>query len=303
MASRSSRSSSRKPQTSSQPALPTEPTTTDFCTISLSVDRDNPRSLTVMLDGAPSSFIDLDNPENVVFEYMEIFLAILEQLPQGPVNVAHLGSAGSTMARAIESLRPNSRQIGIDIDQQLLDFARAWFDLPKSPRLRLRSGDARAQLDLLHDSSQDVIIRDVFADAVTPQHLTTVEFTELVFRKLKPGGLYLVNCADKPPLKNARAELATILSVCRQLNTDPLTHVPASAFVVSEPGILKGRRFGNLVLGGINSLKEGHEHTRIDETEPLLARKLRSLAVPAHILVEDEALLFAGSARELRDKS
>lgn len=304
MASRSSRSSSRKPQTSVAPELPTEPLQTQYTSISLDVDRDNPRRMTVMLDGAPSSFIDLDDPSHVVFEYMEIFLTLIGQIPEGPLNVTHLGSAGSTMARAIEHIRPNSRQIGVDIDQELLDFSRTWFDLPKSPRLRLRAGDARAQLESLHNNSQDVIIRDVFADAKTPAHLHTREFTELVMSKLKPGGLYLANCADKPPLRIARSEMATLNSVRDDQNTVDQIELPSSTFMVAEPGILKGRRFGNLVLGALKAVtrEDGAESLRrIDEADALLGRKLRSLAVPAHILVSTEVDSFVGTAPVLLD--
>lgn len=302
MASRSSRSSSRKPLTSN--ALPTEPLLTRFAKVALEPDRDNPRRMTVMLDDAPSSFIDLDDPTNVVFEYMEIFLAIIEKLPAGPVAVTHLGSAGSTMARAIESLRANSRQIGIDIDQELLDYAREWFDLPKSPRLRLRGGDARTQLESLRDGSQDIIIRDVFANGRTPEHLTTIEFVSLVLRKLKPGGLYLVNCADKPPLKIARSELATMLAATRPQKDREYTD-PAELFAVSEPGILKGRRFGNLVLGLVAATPQDtaldSAAGRLDSSDPLLARALRSLAVPAHILTGQDVADFARNAPEFSD--
>lgn len=257
--------------------------------------------MTLLLDGAPSSFVDLDDPTNVVFEYMEVFLSILSELPDGPLHVTHLGSAASTMARAVEALRPNSRQIGVDIDQGLLDFARTWFDLPKSPRLRLRAGDARAQLELIQDHSQDIIIRDVFADAVTPQHLTTTEFTQLVLRKLKPGGLYLVNCADKPPLKTARSELASFLHACTEANEQGLKKGNARVFAVSEPGILKGRRFGNLVLGIVNATGEDEDTPQLDEGAPSLSRKLRTLAVPAHILLKDDLATFVGTAPVLHD--
>lgn len=314
MPPRASRSSSRKPLTSAVPELPSAPVHTKYATITLELDRDNSRCMTVMLDGAPSSFIDLDDPSNVVFEYMEIFLAIIEKLPSGPLSVTHLGSAGSTMARALESQRPQSRQIGIDIDQELLDFARKWFDLPKAPRLRLRGGDARAQLETLRNQSQDVIIRDVFADAATPSHLRTAQFNSLVLSKLKPGGLYLVNCADKPPLNVARAELATMLFAAHDMQMIDYD-IPPEVFAVSEPGILKGRRYGNLVLGlvagiatprqGIgDSLNESPDVSaprRLEVNDPLLARGLRSLAVPAHLMAGDEVLAFARNSPIFND--
>lgn len=301
MASRSSRTSSRKPATLNGPELPTHEVKTAFSTIKLDIDRDNPRSLTVLLDGAPSSFIDLDNPDNVVFEYMEIFLKLIAEFPEGPLNVTHLGAAGSTMARAVEHQRPNSRQIGIDIDQELLDFARTWFELPKAPRLRLRGGDARAQLETLHPQSQDVIIRDVFAHGGTPAHLTSVEFTQLCLSKLKPGGLYLVNCADKPPLSRARREVATLLAAATAYDNEDDSPNHTRVALIAEPGILKGRRFGNLVLAlALPSPEEGGHS--VDFTSAFVARTLRSLAVPAHVLADEEAIAFAATAQVLKDE-
>ncbi len=302
MASRTSRSSSRKPVTSQRVEFPVTETRTPFTTIILDVDRDNPRRLTVMLDGAPSSFIDLDAPDNVVFEYMEIFLAIIERMETGPLHAVHLGSAGSTMARAIEYLRPNSRQIGVDIDQQLLDFARKYFELPKAPKLRLRSGDARTQLETLHPGTQDLIIRDVFANAVTPQHLTTLQFTQSVLTRLNSGGLYLINCADKPPLVNLRRELATVIAAA-QVHDEAHNYAQRTAVgLVAEPGILKGRRYGNLVIVVAKGAPE-EVHNTFDLESAQLARSLRTLAVPAHIITGAQLNEFVGTASPLVDEA
>jgi spermidine synthase len=297
MARRTSRrSSSSGPPT--PPALPSGPVETSSGTVELVLDRDDHRSITVMLNGVPSSFVDLDDPTNVGFEYMEIMSAVLDERADGPLDVVHLGAAGCAMARSVDARRPGSRQIGVDIDARLLELARTWFDLPRSPRLRLRAGDAREQLATLGTASTDVVIRDVFAGDRTPDHLLTVEFVLEVLRVLRPGGLYLVNCADRPPLSTARAEVATIraaldlaASAGRRRGEDDLA-------VVTEPAVLKARRYGNVVLAAAapgDGSTEGFGTAR-------LARALRSLAVPSHIITGTvEVALFAGTAAPLRD--
>ncbi len=308
---KSSNSSSRTPMTRTrEPQLPTEQVATGTGMVDLELDRDNPRQLTVMLDGAPSSFLDLDDPTNVGFEYMEIMLAVLAELSPGPLNAVHLGAAGCTMARAIEALRPNSRQIGVDIDGPLLEYARQWFDLPRSPKLRLRTGDARAELAKMADASADVIIRDVFAGVTTPSHLTTTEFLAQVLRVLRPGGVYLVNCADRPPLAHARREVATgwaALGDYQGAQSDPGTG--ADLALISEPALLKGRRYGNLVLVITKPVPEHVAGARateaaatVDLESAALGRRLRTLAVPAHIQSGRDARAFAGSAAVLRDE-
>lgn len=252
-----------------------------------------------MLNGVPSSFVDLDDPTNVGFEYMEIMSAVLDERPDGPLDVVHLGAAGCAMARSIDARRPGSRQIGVDIDARLLELARTWFDLPRSPRLRLRAGDAREQLATLASASTDVVIRDVFAGDTTPGHLLTVEFVLEVLRVLRPGGLYLVNCADRPPLATARSEVATIRAA---LDLTASTEAPRGdddLAVVTEPAVLKARRYGNVVLV---ASAPGGPLDRDGLGTASLARALRSLAVPSHIITgSTEVAGFVGTAAPLHD--
>ena len=77
---------------------------------------------------------------------------------------------------------------------------------------------------------------DLFAGARTPAHLTSVEFAAAAARVLTPAGCYAVNIGDGPPLAYARAQVATVGSVFAQV------------CLIADPGVLRGRRFGNLVL-------------------------------------------------------
>lgn len=313
------KTSSSGPPTRSTPALPLGAVETTSGSVELVVDRDNPRALTVHVNGVPSSYIDLDDPLDVGFEYMEIMCAVLACAPPGPLDAVHLGAAGCAMARFVDASRPGSRQIGIDIDARLLELARTWFDLPRSPRLRLRAGDARAELATLASASTDVVVRDVFAGDTTPHHLVTGEFVDDVLRVLRPGGLYLVNCADRPPLGAARSEVATLRAALERAETrttlaarseatsagdlssteQPGTRWRGELAVVSEPALLKGRRYGNLVLA-VRAPAPAPPAVSLESAG--LARALRSLAVPAHILAgEAETSQFAGHAAVQRD--
>ena len=82
----------------------------------------------------------------------------------------------------------------------------------------------------------DLLVSDVFAGAQTPAHVTSVEFYREVSTMLAPEGVLLVNLADGPGLAYARRQVATVRAV--------LPHVA----VLAEAQVLKGRRFGNLVL-------------------------------------------------------
>ena len=58
---------------------------------------------------------------------------------------------------------------------------------------------------------------------------------DVVARVLRPGGTYVANVADGPPLRYARGQVATLRAVF------------GSVCLLAEPGTMRGRRFGNLV--------------------------------------------------------
>ncbi|WP_370449924.1 spermidine synthase [Cellulomonas sp. PhB143] len=268
-------------------------------------DPDRPSGVTVLVNGVPSSYVDLEDPGLLTFEYMQQMAAVIAATGRGsePLAVVHLGAAGCTLARWVEHTRPGSRQIGVDIDARLLELAREWFALPRSPRLRLRAADAREAVAGLRDASTDVLVRDVFAGDRTPEHVTTVEFVQDVLRVLRPGGVYLANCADRPPLARLRAELATALEAVRgsvaSAGTRPEPsdrRVRSHVGVVAEPALLRSRRYGNFVLVVVAPGGDG-----LDLDSAPLQRALRTLPVPARIVLGADLTALAASAAPLRD--
>lgn len=278
MARRHHRSSPEPPtRAGARPAAPpVGPVPVDSGTAELRHEQD--RSITLMVNGVPSSHLDPLDPTRLDFEYMQQLAAVLDRLP-GPLRVLHLGAGGCTMARYVAATHPGSRQLAVEHDAALIALVRAQLPLPRSPELRIRHGEARAVLSALPEASYDVVIRDVFLHDTTPPHLRTAQFAELVRRVLRPGGAYLANCADRPPLAMARSEVATVRSVFD------------SVAVIAEPGQLRGRRYGNLVLlAGAAGV--------VDDA---LARALRSLPAPARLLDGAELDAFAGSTAPLLD--
>ncbi len=247
------------------------------------MDPERPALVTLLVNGVPSSALDLDDPSWLDFEYMQqMALLVAAWAPDGaPVRAVHLGAGGCALARALDARHPGSRQVAVELDAALPELARRWFDLPRAPRLRIRTGDAREVLAALPTASADVVVRDVFAGDRTPAHLTTREVAAEVARVLRPGGVLLANCADRAPLALARSELATLRTA--------FGHVAA----VAEPGLLRGRGHGNVVL------------VASDDPAPLLrpdlARGVRSLPAPARLLVGEEVARFVGTAPPLVD--
>ena len=66
--------------------------------------------------------------------------------------------------------------------------------------------------------------------------MTSVEFYREAVQLLAPDGIALVNIADGPPLRYARSQAVTL-----EAAIGPVT-------LLAESSIVKGRRFGNVVL-------------------------------------------------------
>uniref|UniRef100_UPI001C5EF6BF spermidine synthase n=1 Tax=Pseudonocardia nigra TaxID=1921578 RepID=UPI001C5EF6BF len=124
-------------------------------------------------------------------------------------------------------------------DGPLVEFVRRELPPDRTWRLKVRTGDAREVLARAPGGAFDLVVVDVFAGARTPAHLTSVEFLQEVARALDDGGLWAANITDGAgSLAFARAQVATARAV-----------FPHTA-LITEPAVLRGRRFGNLILLG-----------------------------------------------------
>ncbi len=254
----------------------------DTGTCELVRDRFGPSSWLLKVNGVESSHVDLEDPQRLDFEYMRWFAALIEPRwsADARLRALHLGGGACSMARYLAAVYPHSRQVAVEIDGAMAELVRAWFALPRAPRLRLRVGEAREVLESLRSGTREVIIRDVFAGAATPLDVTTAEFTAHAHRVLSPGGIYMVNCGDTRDRAMARREAATILAEFR--------HV----VMVSDPAMLAGRRTGNIVIAGSD--------VPLGESPDTMRALLRG-AVPASLWEGERVRRFASGARVLRD--
>ncbi|MEV4441422.1 fused MFS/spermidine synthase [Streptomyces sp. NPDC049577] len=221
-------------------------------------DRDRPRAWTLLIDRAPQSHVDLDDPAYLDFAYQRRLghIADLAAPPGRPLQVVHLGGGAFTLARYIAATRPRSTQQIVEIDAPLVEFVRRELPLDGGWRIRVRGGDAREGLARVPDGWADLIIADVFSGARTPAHLTSVEFAGEVRRALRPGGFYAANLADGPPLAHLKAQIATARAVFPEL------------CLTADPAVLRGRRFGNAVLLAADRELPVAELTRRAATDP-----------------------------------
>ncbi|MFF1380934.1 spermidine synthase [Streptomyces sp. NPDC058308] len=245
-------------------------------------DVDRPRAWLLTVDGAPQSYVDLDEPTHLEFEYARRLAHVLDAMaePGDPLDVLHLGGGALTLPRYLAATRPGSRQQVVEADRGLLRLVAEQLPLAEGSGVGVHGADAREWLEAAPGDSADVVVADVFGGSRVPAHLTTLAYARAADRVLRPGGYYIANLADGAPFTFLRSQLATFAQVFTELA------------LIAEPSVLRGRRFGNAVLIAA--------HGPIDVG--VLARRTASDAFPARVEHGDALRRLIGDARPVRDE-
>jgi spermidine synthase len=224
-----------------------------------------------------ASYVDLADPRHLEFDYLRRMRDLVEAL--GARRVIHVGGGACALARALAASDRERRQEVVEVDPDVLAFAREHLGLRRAPGLRVRHGDGRAFLATRRDGSAEAILVDAFVGARVPRHLVTAEALADAARVLAERGALAVNVVDAPRLHDTRAIAAGLLEA-----------FPVVAAMGAAP-VLRGRRGGNVVL--------------IAAHRPLPLERLRTRAAadpsPAALLAPHEAVAFAGGTPPWRD--
>jgi spermidine synthase len=200
-------------------------------------DRDTYGGVTVVVDGTPQSYVQPDDPQLLVFEYVQHVALVVDALPAGPLAVTHVGGAGLTLPRYLEATRPGSTQVVLEPDAELTETVRRELPLPRRHRIRVRPVDGATGMRELADGSADVVVVDAYAQGRIPADLTTVRFLSDSRRVLRRNGLVLLNIADEPRRRFLARVLASVAAAGY-----------ADRLVLGTSEVLRGRRFGNSVV-------------------------------------------------------
>lgn len=241
----------------------------DFGTAKLLPDIDRARAWLLTVDDAPQSYVDLDEPAHLEFEYTRRIGYVLESVFAGPLDAVHLGGGAMALPRWLGRTRPGSRQDVVEADRALTALVAEHLPLDDEA-VTVHTQDARAWIEQAPDAAADAVIADVFGGSRVPAHLTSVEFAGAVRRVLRPDGVYVANVADAVPFAFLRSQIGTVRTA---FGPD------AAMCLLAEPGVLRGRRFGNAIL--------------VAAAHPLpadaIARRCAGDAFPARV-VEGDAL-------------
>lgn len=197
----------------------------------------------------------------------DMFLTMPALIGRVPEQIAILGNAGGTTARAYGELFPGTRIDGVEIDGRVSEAGRLYFDLDENPDLRVVTADARPFLRST-DTRYDLIMADAYRQPYVPFYLATREFFTLARERLRPGGAVALNVTTLP------GDSSLVDGVAGTLATEfPL--------VVAWPAL----RFNTLVVGFAEPLPLAELRRRLrtaqGEVAPLtelFARDMRRVA-------------------------
>jgi SAM-dependent methyltransferase len=247
--------------------------------IELLADVDRPGGWLLLIDRIRQSYVDLDDPTYLDFEYVQAFADLVDLLADGPIAATHIGGGAATLARYIAVTRPGSTQIVLEPDTAVTDTVRARLPFPKRSRIRVRPVGGREGLPALRSASADLLVIDAYHGGRVPAELTTAECLAEIARVLRPDGVLLANLADGPPLTYTRRVAATVRAA-----------MPDVA-IRADPAVFRRRRFGNLVLAA----------ARRGLPVEGIARVAASAPFPQRVIAGAEIGQFVGSARRLTD--
>jgi spermidine synthase len=243
-----------------------------------SIEAEPDGAFVVRVDGSLQSHVDLGDPARLAFEYVRRIGDVLDLLAprRQPIAALHIGGAGLTLPRYVAVTRPRSRQLVLEPDEDLTEFVREALPLPRRAGIRVRGTGGRAGIATLSPNSFDAIVIDAFDREAVPRDLLTMEFVAECAWVLRQTGVVVLNLIDGQGMEFARRVAATYRIGL------------GDGVVLGEPSVLRGRRFGNLVL--------------VASRQPLPVDALRSLGVRARPPYDAEPLRrIAGQARPLYD--
>jgi len=142
-------------------------------------------------DRSSSGAMYLDG-DDLAFEYTKYYALYKLFVPQAKEVLAIGGGIYSVPKKLLSEL-PEANIDVSEIEPELEDLARQYFNLPDDPRLHTHIEDGRRYLADV-DKKYDLMFSDVYFSLYSvPMHFTTQEFFQLAKDKLNKDGIFVAN--------------------------------------------------------------------------------------------------------------
>ncbi len=172
------------------------------------------------LDGIKHSSMNLHDPLDLVIDYTEYF-HLAKMFNPKSVDILFVGGGGFSGPKNFLALYPDTKIDVIEIDADVIDVAKKYFDLKEDPRLQIFNDDARKHLSTF-DKKYDVIVLDAYASTYVPYHLMTHEFFQTLEKRLESDGVVISNIIGSIEGSNSQLVKAVYKTM---KETFPVAHV------------------------------------------------------------------------------
>ena len=138
--------------------------------------------------------INHNKPQQLVLEYTRGLMSGLYIIP-APKRVLVIGLGGGVIPMSLRSLYPNLIIDVVELDEAVLNIAKAYFNFSEDSLLKAYVDDGRVfvRKQLRAGISYDLIIIDAFDKDYIPEHLLTYEFLNQTKGILNPDGIIAAN--------------------------------------------------------------------------------------------------------------
>ena len=207
----------------------------------------------------------LNDKNKLVFDYLKFF-RLADHFKKDLKHSLVIGGAAYSFPREYLRRHPDSQLDVVEIDPQMTQIAKKYFNLRSDPRLNIYHQDGRVFLNN-SDQKYDAVFMDAFTSELSvPYQLTTREAVSDIYEQLKPGGVAMINITSAitgEKGKFLRAEYRTYNSVFPQVHLFP---------VKSKK---QGDKFQNIVMAAIKSEREFDLQSSDPELDKYLEHKWR----------------------------
>lgn len=148
------------------------------------VDRNERRFL--LIDGGIHTIVDPQSGETY-FTYVPV-IDVAKCLFEQPGTMCLVGLGGGSVARSFH--RDGWSVDAVEIDPQIVEIARDYFDLGDAARVFVMDGRRYLRE---HQDPYDLIVLDAFGSSAIPFHLVSREAMGLIADRLTPDGLLVMN--------------------------------------------------------------------------------------------------------------
>jgi len=161
------------------------------------IERENQREMWFKGNGRfyLQTRIDLNRPGDLALVYTRLLLAPLMWNPE-PSRILMVGLGGGVLPRFLNEVYPNIEIDIVEVDRDVADLARRYFDFKEGPRLRVFEDDGRAFIKQ-QGRMYDMVFLDAFKGGSVPYHLKTIEFYREISHSLRDRGMLVTNLYGK----------------------------------------------------------------------------------------------------------